>query len=160
MVLSHVNLGPCSPCSPFFHRYEEDPEGGPLTVHFTDRCGVGPVSANLLVAADGYFSRVRQQVTGDGPPDYCNALCWRARLPATPEMLSIGMSDAGDATTMVMDTGRLWFSYPILTGSDSGPGEVVWTVTAQGEGGLAASSGRVRVFCLTYAIVHGSGLAI
>jgi 2-polyprenyl-6-methoxyphenol hydroxylase-like FAD-dependent oxidoreductase len=108
---------------------------------------VAPVTAYLLVAADGYFSRVRQQVTGDGPPDYCNTLCWRARLPATPEMCSIGMSEANDATTMVMDTGRLWLSYPILAASreEGGPGEVVWTVSAQGEGGQRGGVSRGSV---------------
>jgi 2-polyprenyl-6-methoxyphenol hydroxylase-like FAD-dependent oxidoreductase len=140
-------------------RYEEGPAGGPLTVHFSQRCGVAPITAFLLVAADGYFSRVRQQVTGDGPPDYCHTLCWRARLPATPEMCSIGMSETGDATTMVMDAGRLWLSYPIRAGSEGGTGEVVWTVSAQGEGwGLPAVVGsRLSRTC---GCIQGSGLAV
>jgi hypothetical protein len=75
-------------------------------------------------------------------------MCWRARLPATPEMCSIGMSEAGDATTMVMDTGRLWFSYPILAGSDSDPREVVWTVTAQGKRGAGKHWGSLGCSCI------------
>lgn len=30
----------------------------------------GPVRAKVLIGADGYFSAVREQCLGDGPPDF------------------------------------------------------------------------------------------
>ena len=50
-----------------FEAYEEDAEG--VTVHFQG-AAPGPVHAKVLVGADGYFSAVRQQCLGDGPPDF------------------------------------------------------------------------------------------
>jgi salicylate hydroxylase len=35
----------------------------------------------MLVGADGYFSRVRAQMLGDGPPEFTGNVMWRARFP-------------------------------------------------------------------------------
>ena len=40
--------------------------GSSVTLHF-DR-GQPPVNAQLLIGADGYFSRIRKQCLNDGPP--------------------------------------------------------------------------------------------
>lgn len=40
-----------------------------MTVHFQGG-SPGPVRAKVLVGADGYFSAVRQQCLGDGPPEF------------------------------------------------------------------------------------------
>eukprot|EP00195_Chlamydomonas_chlamydogama_P004436 CAMPEP_0202921240 /NCGR_PEP_ID=MMETSP1392-20130828/77287_1 /ASSEMBLY_ACC=CAM_ASM_000868 /TAXON_ID=225041 /ORGANISM="Chlamydomonas chlamydogama, Strain SAG 11-48b" /LENGTH=534 /DNA_ID=CAMNT_0049614793 /DNA_START=106 /DNA_END=1710 /DNA_ORIENTATION=- len=61
-----------------FLRYEEV-EGGRLRLYFEGK-PAAPVTASLLVAADGYFSNVRRQCVGDGPPDFGGNLVWRARL--------------------------------------------------------------------------------
>lgn len=58
-------------------RYEEDAEG--VTLHFDE--GQAPVRAKLLVGADGYFSRVRNQCLDDGPPDFVVSL-----LPEAPAL--------------------------------------------------------------------------
>ena len=85
-----------------------------------------PCTSSLLVAADGYFSRVRQQCCGDGPPDYSNTILWRARVPAAGISFELVGVDLQGGSTMVLDEGRLWFSYPISSG------DVVWTVSATG----------------------------
>ena len=46
--------------------YTEDEEG--VTLHFDH--GEPSVRAKVLVGADGYFSRVRNQCLNDGPPDF------------------------------------------------------------------------------------------
>jgi 2-polyprenyl-6-methoxyphenol hydroxylase-like FAD-dependent oxidoreductase len=33
----------------------------------------------VLIGADGWFSRIRQQLIGDGPPSFKNSVVWRAR---------------------------------------------------------------------------------
>ena len=33
----------------------------------------------MLIGADGWFSRIRQQLIGDGPPSFKNSVVWRAR---------------------------------------------------------------------------------
>jgi 2-polyprenyl-6-methoxyphenol hydroxylase-like FAD-dependent oxidoreductase len=69
-----------------FESYEEDSQG--VTVHFQGG-RPGPVRAKVLVGADGYFSAVRQQCLGDGPPDFgvrCSKLpCMHALLVHPPE---------------------------------------------------------------------------
>eukprot|EP00878_Enallax_costatus_P030089 GHUV01032719.1.p1 GENE.GHUV01032719.1~~GHUV01032719.1.p1 ORF type:complete len:187 (-),score=25.81 GHUV01032719.1:14-574(-) len=59
-------------------RYTEDADS--VTVHFKKH--EEPVQAGLLVASDGYFSRVRRQCVDDGPAEFARTLMWRARLPA------------------------------------------------------------------------------
>lgn len=39
----------------------------------------------MLVGADGYFSKVRQQMLGDGPPEFTGNIMWRARFPLRQE---------------------------------------------------------------------------
>ena len=81
-----------------FESYEEDSEG--VTVHFQGG-RPGPVRARVLVGADGYFSAVRQQCLGDGPPEFgvrcpfcpalgCNAhsaQLWGAMIPLPMQAL-------------------------------------------------------------------------
>lgn len=60
-------LANTSTCMRRFEGYEEDAEG--VTVRFQG--GVpSPVRAKVLIGADGFFSAVRQQCLGDGPPDF------------------------------------------------------------------------------------------
>ena len=40
----------------------------------------------LLIGSDGYFSRVRAQLLGDGPPPFTGNIMWRARLPQPAAM--------------------------------------------------------------------------
>ncbi len=37
-----------------------------------------PITAKLLVAADGYHSKVRAQCLADGPPNWAGTAVWRA----------------------------------------------------------------------------------
>ncbi|CAL8461953.1 g1484 [Coccomyxa elongata] len=60
-----------------FDSYEEDSEG--VTVRFVGD-SPAPVRAKVLIGADGYFSAVREQCLGDGPPDFAGTVCWRARV--------------------------------------------------------------------------------
>jgi hypothetical protein len=112
--------------------YEEDKEAGTVTTHFKPLGGrnLPHCTSSLLVAADGYSSRVRQQCCGDGPPDYSNTFIWRARVPAATTSFEAAGVDLQGRSSMVMDAGRLWFSYPISSG------DVVWTVSATGVWGL------------------------
>jgi 2-polyprenyl-6-methoxyphenol hydroxylase-like FAD-dependent oxidoreductase len=122
--------------------YTEDAPSGAVTVHFNtskgnDRNSINTdssssssssspsqVSASLLVAADGYFSRVRRQCLDDGPPEYRSTVIWRARLSAA------AAAAAGfkllDNSVFVSDTGRFMLMYPITSG------DVVWTFGATG----------------------------
>jgi 2-polyprenyl-6-methoxyphenol hydroxylase-like FAD-dependent oxidoreductase len=103
--------------------YEQDASSGLLTVHF--RGGQQPpVTAGLLVAADGYFSRVRRQAVGDGPPAYGKTVVWRARLPAA-SAVAAGL-DLQDSSVFVQDVGRFLFALPISSG------DYVWTVGVTG----------------------------
>ncbi|GAB4822622.1 hypothetical protein N2152v2_009668 [Parachlorella kessleri] len=81
-----------------FERYDEAAgenggEGtteGHLQVHFrqlrpkADEQESVTVNAKLLVGADGNMSGVRQQVLGDGPPQFLGTVIWRAYFPALP----------------------------------------------------------------------------
>lgn len=49
-----------------FDRFEDAADGSHVTLHF--KGSQPPVTARLVVGADGGQSRVRQQVIGDGPP--------------------------------------------------------------------------------------------
>ena len=51
-----------------FDRFEEAADGSHLTLHFQG--GRPPLTARLLIGADGGQSGVRQQLLGDGPPLY------------------------------------------------------------------------------------------
>ena len=51
-----------------FDRFEEGADGSHVTLHF--KGGRPPLTARLVVGADGGQSGVRQQVLGDGPPLY------------------------------------------------------------------------------------------
>eukprot|EP00884_Botryococcus_braunii_P001462 jgi/Botrbrau1/11316/Bobra.0038s0077.1 len=42
------------------------------------------VRARILVGADGYFSRVREAMLGDGPPTFLDRVTWRTRVPHGP----------------------------------------------------------------------------
>ncbi|GAX76249.1 hypothetical protein CEUSTIGMA_g3693.t1 [Chlamydomonas eustigma] len=65
-----------------FLRYQEEENNhGLINVYFEGQ--EEPVHAGLLVAADGYFSRVRQQCVGDGHPIFGGNLFWRARVDAS-----------------------------------------------------------------------------
>lgn len=108
-----------------FDHYEQEPSTGLLTVHF--RGGQQPpVQAGLLVAADGYFSRVRRQAVGDGPPSYGKTVVWRARLPAA-SAVAAGLDLQGSSSAFVQDVGRFFFAYPISSG------DYVWTVGVSDE---------------------------
>jgi 2-polyprenyl-6-methoxyphenol hydroxylase-like FAD-dependent oxidoreductase len=84
------------------------------------------VTAGLLVAADGYFSRVRRQAVGDGPPAYGKTVVWRARLPAA-SAVAAGLDLQDSSSAFVQDLGRFFFAYPISSG------DYVWTVGISGE---------------------------
>lgn len=79
------------------HRYTEHAEG--VTVHFKKH--EEPIQAGLLVASDGYFSRVRRQCVDDGPAEFARTLMWRARLPA--EMAAGTGIDMTGASIFVQD---------------------------------------------------------
>lgn len=84
------------------------------------------MQAGLLVAADGYFSRVRRQAVGDGPPSYGKTVVWRARLPAA-SAVAAGLDLQGSSSAFVQDVGRFFFAHPISSG------DYVWTVGISGE---------------------------
>jgi 2-polyprenyl-6-methoxyphenol hydroxylase-like FAD-dependent oxidoreductase len=42
--------------------------------------GGEPVQARILIGADGYFSRVRECMLGDGPPAFEGRVTWRTRV--------------------------------------------------------------------------------
>lgn len=81
-------------CKCRFQSYEEDSEG--LTVHFEGEGAQSlAVRAKVLVGADGYFSAVRQQCLGDGPPDFAVGLqrrsqhCGHAKMADVQEISSL-----------------------------------------------------------------------
>jgi hypothetical protein len=117
---------PFPPSSPY-NSYEQDASSGLLTVHFRGE-QQPPVTAGLLVAADGYFSRVRRQAVGDGPPAYGKTVVWRARLPAA-SAVAAGLDLQDSSSAFVQDLGRFFFAYPISSG------DYVWTVGVSGEQG-------------------------
>ena len=49
-----------------------------MTLTFEDG---SQATSKLLVGADGYFSKVRQQTLQDGAPDFAETVFWRARVP-------------------------------------------------------------------------------
>lgn len=61
--------------------YEELKDG--VQLHFAN--GQPAVHAKLLIRADGYFSKIRQQCLNDGPPDF--VVCWKTCLHAYQIML-------------------------------------------------------------------------
>ncbi|BDA46002.1 probable FAD-dependent urate hydroxylase [Coccomyxa sp. Obi] len=61
--------------------YEDQGEDG-VVVKFKDGSSV---RTRMLVGADGYFSKVRQQMLGDGPPEFTGNIMWRARFPLRQE---------------------------------------------------------------------------
>ncbi|KAF6253545.1 FAD/NAD(P)-binding domain-containing protein [Scenedesmus sp. NREL 46B-D3] len=107
-----------------FDHYDQDASTGLLTVHFKGS-QQPPVQAGLLVAADGYFSRVRRQAVGDGPPSYGKTVVWRARLPAASAVVA-GLDLQDSSSAFVQDSGRFFFAYPINSG------DYVWTVGVSG----------------------------
>jgi 2-polyprenyl-6-methoxyphenol hydroxylase-like FAD-dependent oxidoreductase len=127
----------CFPWACFPASYEQDASTGLLTVHF--RGGQQPpVQAGLLVAADGYFSRVRRQAVGDGPPSYGKTVVWRARLPAA-SAVAAGLDLGGSSSAFVQDLGRFFFAYPISSG------DYVWTVGVSGETARVGASDGVSL---------------
>ena len=56
-----------------FDRFEEAADGSFVTLHF--KGGRPPMTARLLVGADGGQSGIREQVLGDGPPLYQGEGC-------------------------------------------------------------------------------------
>ncbi len=83
-----------------------------------------PVTAKLLVAADGYFSRVRQQCIDDGPPTWAGTCIWRATV-AEEFAVTHGASDGSS----------LWYAGDYLSSLVflvSG-GQAVWVALAPGE---------------------------
>ncbi len=105
---------------PFCYRYEELPDGS-LLLHLT---GQEPVRTQLLVGADGYFSRVRQQCLGDGPPTFNDRAMWRGRIK---EECAVACGVSAGTSAMYQGDYRVAMCFPI-----SG-GEVVWTAFAPGE---------------------------
>eukprot|EP00884_Botryococcus_braunii_P001468 jgi/Botrbrau1/11321/Bobra.0038s0081.1 len=65
--------------------YEENKDDT-VTLQFQE--GREEVRARILIGADGYFSRIRQGMLGDGPPTFQNAVSWRARVPHGPGLPS------------------------------------------------------------------------
>ena len=79
-------------------RFEQDADG--VTAHFVDRDGQPRRSSrtDLLVAADGIHSVVRQQLYPDqGPPRFGNRILWRATTEAEPFLTGRSMVWAGHA---------------------------------------------------------------
>lgn len=68
-----------------FDSYEESSTG--VTVHTRSRAGVPhpPLTAAVLVGADGNQSAVRAQLLGDGPPTYSGLSVWRGQCPVPPD---------------------------------------------------------------------------
>lgn len=72
-------------------------EGQGVQLDFED---LPPVSARILIGADGYFSAVRNQCLGDGPPTFAVRVSWgflrvRALIPA-PKVAVIYNQCLGD----------------------------------------------------------------
>jgi 5-methylphenazine-1-carboxylate 1-monooxygenase len=77
-------------------RFEQDESG--VTAYFVDRDGneAGSWQGDLLIAADGIHSVVRQQLYPDqGPPRFGNRILWRATTEAAPFLTGRSMVWAG-----------------------------------------------------------------
>ncbi|KAI7839966.1 hypothetical protein COHA_006287 [Chlorella ohadii] len=62
-----------------FERFEEAADGSYVTLHF--KGGRPPMTARLLIGADGGQSGIREQLLADGPPLYQDTAIWRAVMP-------------------------------------------------------------------------------
>lgn len=92
------------------------------------------VQAKLLVAADGYFSAVRQSIVQDGPPEFADVVMWRARVQWREGM---GLPEAAPGTTTGMrGDGMTSMLYTLPNRM------VVWTFTG--------SADRVRAAGIEY----------
>ncbi|GAX81685.1 hypothetical protein CEUSTIGMA_g9113.t1 [Chlamydomonas eustigma] len=102
-----------------FLRYEEesDQDGG-LNVYFEGQ--EEPANAGLVVAADGFFSRVRQQCLHDGPPEFGGNLYWRARVDAS---LGESFNYKKGHTVWYFGDNRVALVFTI------GKGHMVWTAS-------------------------------
>ncbi|WP_158258495.1 FAD-dependent monooxygenase [Rhodopila globiformis] len=97
-----------------------------LSLHFDGR---DPVTADVLVGADGINSTVRQIMVGDGPPRYAGRLCWRSVVSYQhPSLLpdevtffagvdgrNFSMFDVGSGLVFWSAT-ALWPAWPISDG--------------------------------------------
>lgn len=81
---------------------------GEVTAHLRDR---DPVSARLLIGADGVHSAVRAAVFGPGVPTFTGCVAWRAVIPA--ERLPKGLPMAG---TNWLGPGKHIIHYPLRRG--------------------------------------------
>ena len=83
----------------------EDNEGS-VTLHF-DR-GQPQVHAQLLIGADGYFSRIRKQCLNDGPPlfsvfpPHFVVTTWHSKLIAV-KSINMASSDSCSGRTAMRD---------------------------------------------------------
>ncbi|MFH9668632.1 FAD-dependent monooxygenase [Streptomyces globisporus] len=91
-------------------RFDPDPPGGGVSVHFTDG---SRADGDVLIGADGFNSAVRRQLTGPGdePSQDSGYICWLALVPFdhpnfTPGSVThfwgsgqrFGLVDMGDGT--------------------------------------------------------------
>lgn len=107
--------------------FQQEPDkDGPVTLDL----GEGrQVRTKLLVGTDGYFSRIREQIIDDGPPEFTGRLTWRARV-------QWGQEDSSSMPQLMRDniTSALLWMDPQNIGKDRGMvvypvggGEFVWT---------------------------------
>ena len=95
-----------------FERLEQGPAG--VALHFAG--GRPPLTARLVVGADGGQSRVRQQVLGDGPPLYIGEAYMRERPP-------LGAEPTTAAAAAGTSTGA-WYRHPPAPDSRTAAGRV------------------------------------
>ncbi|QDZ22104.1 FAD monooxygenase [Chloropicon primus] len=79
--------------------------------------GEDVLSADFVVGADGYFSRVRKHAVGDEEPTYAGTRIWRALYD--PQL------DSGSCFTahLLRGTNYNWLNY------ETGPGEACWVLS-------------------------------
>lgn len=106
-----------------FERYEQGPAGVMLRFHGGQRL---PVSARLLIGADGAQSGVREQLLGDGPPQYLGSAIWRGVAPLPPWWPGPG------AYCLWLQQPRILRAFPL-----PGTGMVVWQVGVAAGVGIA-----------------------
>lgn len=116
-------------------RFEQD--GRAVTTHFSDG---SRISADLLVAADGIRSTVRQQLIPDLTPLYAGYVAWRSLIPenALPPAIH---RELFEYMVFCLPPGEQFLSYPVAgPDNDLRPGQrrlnVIWYRPADEHGEL------------------------
>jgi salicylate hydroxylase len=108
---------------------------GKVEMHFDNG---PPVTADLLIGADGIGSAVSEILIGDGPPRYAGRMSWRAVIQYDGHPLP-----ANEATIITGPDGK------VFTLFDVGRGFIFWSAAAlspeESKGGTATTAPKNRV---------------